>query len=279
MAIEGVVAARIGGGRQVVDLACRLVGLRRRHALAREHAAHADLAGARRAVLRAQALAQAGQQRVVRGGVQVVDLDLLRLPLAAGGATGDEGGAGAARPRRQRELGLALVASVDDGVHFDGQQAGPVGVVGELLDAVDDAGGVDVGDAARERLCLGHAQRRTERLDLAVDVGFGDVVEVDQHQLRDPAARERLDGPGADAAEADDGHARGPHARVAACAVQPLEAAEAALEIGVVGRRGYFERRHRATITSARSGVHDRRRPLPTSDRSSSTRSTWPWRP
>ena len=67
-------------------------------------------------------------------------------------------------------------------------------------------------------------------------------IEVDQHQLGDAAAGQRLDGPRADAAQTDDGHARGTHVRIAAGAVQALEAAEAALEIRVV-RRGDGGRR------------------------------------
>ena len=71
--------------------------------------------------------------------MQVVDLDLLGALLAAGRAAGDEGDVRATRPGGDGQLGLGLVAGVDDGVDLDGQQAGPVVGVDELLDAVDDA--------------------------------------------------------------------------------------------------------------------------------------------
>jgi hypothetical protein len=44
---------------------------------------------------------------------------------------------------------------------------------------------VDGQDAFAHRQHLGRAQRGAQRLDLAVDVGFGDVVEVDQGQPTD----------------------------------------------------------------------------------------------
>src|SRR5437762_10534574 len=48
------------------------------------------------------------------------------------------------------------------------------------------------------------SQRYVQRVDLAVDVRFGDVVEVDQCRLADRAARWRFCGPRADAAAAHD---------------------------------------------------------------------------
>jgi hypothetical protein len=86
---------------------------------------------------------------------------------------------------------------------------------------------VDGQDAFAHRQHLGRAQRGAQGLDLAVDVGFGDVVEVDQGQPTQPGACQRLRCPGADAADADhrDMGARGADQRTAA--VQALDAAEA----------------------------------------------------
>ena len=114
-----------------------------------------------------------------------------------------------------------------------GSSAGQLLGVDELLDRVHLAARVDVGDALAQRLHLGLAERGAQRLHLAVDVGLGHMVQVDQRQRRDAAARQRLGRPGADAAQADDGDARGAHARVAGVAVQAAQAAEAAFEVGV----------------------------------------------
>ena len=54
---------------------------------------------------------------------------------------------------------------------------------------------------SRSACDLGLADGRRDRLDLTVDVRLGDMVEVDQRQRGDAAARERLGGPRADAAE------------------------------------------------------------------------------
>jgi hypothetical protein len=54
------------------------------------------------------------------------------------------------------------------------------------------------------------------------------VVEVDEGERCDAAARERLGGPRADAADADDGDARGADPLVRGIAVEAAQAAEAA---------------------------------------------------
>ena len=72
---------------------------------------------------------------------------------------------------------------------------------------------------------------RGQRLDLAVDVRFGHVVEVDQGQRADRAARQRLDDPGTDPADADHANVRRAEALQRGLAVQPRDAAETAFEI------------------------------------------------
>jgi hypothetical protein len=69
-------------------------------------------------------------------------------------------------------------------------------------------------------------------MDLAVDVGLGHMVQVDQRQLTDTAARQRFRRPGADPANANDSHMRRAYARCARNAVEAIQPAEAALEIG-----------------------------------------------
>ena len=123
--------------------------------------------------------------------------------------------------------------------------------------AGDFAARMDVGDARRERVGLRHAQRAAQRLHLAIDVRLGDVVEVDQRQRADAAARQGLGRPRADAAEADDGDVGGANARVAAIAVQAAQAAEAPLEVGLVVAQGDDgnagrRRRHRSAASLSR---------------------------
>ena len=69
-------------------------------------------------------------------------------------------------------------------------------------------------------------------MNLSIDVRLGHMVEVDQRQRRDTASRQRLRGPGTDAADADDRDAGTRQPGVAGVAIEPPQAAEAALQVG-----------------------------------------------
>ena len=66
-----------------------------------------------------------------------------------------------------------------------------------------------------------------ERGELAVDVRHAHVVRIHDRQRADACARERLDDPGADAADADDAHMRRAQPLQRGSAVEPPDAAEA----------------------------------------------------
>ena len=69
-------------------------------------------------------------------------------------------------------------------------------------------------------------------MDLPVDVGFGDMVQVDQRQRADAAARQRLHRPRADAAQAGHGDVGILQARGRLLSIQTRKTAEAAVEVG-----------------------------------------------
>jgi hypothetical protein len=73
-----------------------------------------------------------------------------------------------------------------------------------LVDHPHQAAGVNVCDAFAQRIALVLARGAAHRLHLAVDVGLGYVVHVDQHQLGHAAACQGFHGPGPHAAQADD---------------------------------------------------------------------------
>ena len=104
----------------------------------------------------------------MRGGAEVVDIDLVSQALAARCTHGDEALPRGARMGCHGGLGLDLVAGVDDGVGARGQQAQPVVRVNEVVDAVHAAGGVDLGDALAHGFDLGLAHGGGECMDLAV---------------------------------------------------------------------------------------------------------------
>ena len=71
-------------------------------------------------------------------------------------------------------------------------------------------------------------------MNLAVDVGFGQMVWVDQGKPADGRARQCLCGPGADAADADDADMCLLKTLESRRAIEPARAAKAALEIDLV---------------------------------------------
>ena len=96
--------------------------------------------------------------------------------------------------RDQRRLGPNLVDRIDHTV-AGRQQFGRILDGNELLDRRHVATWIDAGNPLPHRLHLGLAEGRLDRMDLPVEVGFGNVVEIDQRQSADTAARQRLDRP------------------------------------------------------------------------------------
>src|SRR5690606_5287655 len=98
--------------------------------------------------------------------------------------------------------------------------------------------GIDAPDSLGHHHYLGLADGAIEGMDLAIDVGHADVVQVNQRDLADAAAGKRFRRPGADAANADDtdmGPGQGGQPTVA---IQASNAAKPVIE--VIGHGGYL---------------------------------------
>jgi len=112
-------------------------------------------------------------------------------------------------------------------------------------------------------------------MQLAIDVGFGHMVEVDQRQRPDAATGKRLRRPGSHAAQPHDAYMGGGEAPGTALAVHPCHAAEAAPEIRIffchrftrsAPDTGVFSGRHDGSATmvsgyAAGAGAHSPGRP------------------
>ena len=72
---------------------------------------------------------------------------------------------------------------------------------------------------------------------LPVDVGFGDMVKINEHELAYTAARQRLRSPRAYPANANDSDASLPDARGTDQAIESLQTDKAALQIGCLRDR------------------------------------------
>ena len=164
---------------------------------------------------------------------QVRHIDLVRQLLATGRTHADQRHAAGQGPGRQRQLGAALVAGVDQHIDRGREQAGPVVGAGKFFNRQNFAARVDVGNALPQCLNLGQSQGAAQRLHLAVDVGLGHLVKIDQHQPRHTAARQRFDRPGAHTAQADHRDPRCAHPLVTRITVQPTQAAKASFQVGI----------------------------------------------
>ena len=176
--------------------------------------------------------AKTGQQGIMAGLRQVIDVDLVCQSFAASSTHRNERGVGMVhRPRRHRHLGPYLVACVNDGIDRLRQHRRPVVTVDKFLDARDDTSGVDAGNTFTHGLHLGLSYGVVHGMHLAIDIGFGDVVQIDQCQATHATACQRLCTPRADTTDADNGHMRCAYARSRCDPEQSLHATEAAREI------------------------------------------------
>lgn len=161
---------------------------------------------ARRRVVFAQAIAKLRQQGVVSDLREVCNFQLVRQALAAGRARSNEQGCVASRPGGHGAFGADLITGVNDAVYLSALQDGrPIAWLHEFLNTMHVAGGMNAGNTLAHGLHLGLTQRGIERVNLPVDVGFGNVVQVDQRKAPNAAARQCFGCPGADAADTDDG--------------------------------------------------------------------------
>ena len=196
--------------------------------LAAEHHGQTDFLGiAGRAVMLAKAVAQLGQQRVMGGAGQVVNIDLMSEPFAAGCTHSNKKGPGAQGPGRHVGLGIDLITGINHRVYPIGQQGRPVIGVNELFNAMDLAGRVEGVDAFPHGKHLGLSNGRVQRLNLAVDVGFTHVVKVDQRQLGNAAACQCFSSPRANTTYTDHGNMRAGNAVGTSFAIQPGQAGKA----------------------------------------------------
>lgn len=70
-------------------------------------------------------------------------------------------------------------------------------------------------------------------MDLPIDVGLGNVIEIDQRHPANAATRKRLGHPGAHAANPDNAHVRGGESRQRSGTVQTRDAAKTACKIDI----------------------------------------------
>ena len=108
----------------------------------------------------------------------------------------------------------------------------------EILDLGQLTRRVDGQDSLRHGADLGFSELAVHGVHLAVHVGLGDHVQVDQRDPADRRTRQSFGSPRTDAADADHGDMGMLKARQRRRAVKALDAAEAALHV----RSGFAHR-------------------------------------
>ena len=185
---------------------------------------------ARGAMLFAQLVAQLGQQRVVGGAGQVVNVDLVGEPLAASSTHRNENASVTQGPGCHGRLGPDLITGVNHSVHASRQKRRPIVSVNKGLDTMHLAARMKGMDSVLHSQHLGLTHRGIERMNLAVDVGFADVVKINQGQTANGTARQRLGSPRANAADTNHCHMRRSNSLCARVAIQACQAGKTTIQ-------------------------------------------------
>ena len=183
----------------------------------------------RRAMLLAQPVAQLGQQGVMGGLGQIIDINQMGQPFATRCTRRDKNYSGPQGPIGHAGLGSHLITGIDDGVHAWGQQLGPIVVLDKFLNGMNLAVRVECMNAVSHGENFGLANGGVFGLYLSVDVGFANVVQVNECQLANATARQCLGRPGPHATDTDHSHMGAADTVRASLAVQASQAAKAAV--------------------------------------------------
>ena len=160
----------------------------------------------------AQGSADLMKQGVFAGEGEVCGADAGGIPAPAGCAAGDGEDVAVVELGEQECLVRGVVNGIDDGIEAWFEDAvGGLGVEKAWFD-VDGCLGMDGADALGHGIGFLSADLPVHGVELAVDVGEADFVEIDEGEVADAGAGESFDGPGADAANPDDGDVCGEEA-------------------------------------------------------------------
>ena len=102
------------------------------------------------------------------------------------------------------QFGGDVVDAVDDHLRFTAQHVGRGFRLVETVDRLDPGAGIDDAGPFGHELHLRASDRRGHRVELPIDVGDADLVEVDEGQPADPGAGKALGCIAADAAHSQD---------------------------------------------------------------------------
>ncbi|KAH0442962.1 hypothetical protein KCU90_g1484, partial [Aureobasidium melanogenum] len=218
--------------RFLVDIAHG--GFRIDQRFVRVHRAHLELRlrTTRETMLLAQLPAHFRQQRVLDGQREIVDPDARRVQLAARAAYRDQRLFLFDAPRDQRGFGAHAVDCIDHVIKTAAERRREIVRLDEVFHQPHVAERIDCRDAFGHRFDFRFSVVTVQRMDLAVSVALGDIVQIDQGQRADRTARQCLCYPRTHPADADHGDVCAFKRSERRRAVQPGNAAEAPRAVG-----------------------------------------------
>lgn len=152
----------------------------------------------------AEDFTHAAGHSAVAGGRNIVNLDLARIKLVGSTHAGDNRYPLFTAEFYQGRLGGKVVDGVQHVIGLWNKQLFGIFPGEKGLDRIDLCGGIDVAQSLRHDFDLGSANCAGKGMDLPVDVGQADVVEIDQCDMADTGPSQRFSGVAADPADAAD---------------------------------------------------------------------------
>jgi len=219
MAVQRTIAIHIAGR------------IGRRHGFSAEDAGHSDLLAITGcAMVFAQAIAQLRQQRIVGRQSEIIHIHFVRMALTASRPDRDVQSLLGSGPGRDGRFGLHLITRINHRINGLRKQPRPIVCIHELLHAVDAALRMYLRNPIAHCKNLGLADGIGKRMDLAIDVRLGHVVEVNQRDLPYPTARQGFSSPRAHPPDTHHHHMRPADTPSALYAIQPFQSAKATLQ-------------------------------------------------
>ena len=127
----------------------------------------------------AQGIAQVGQQFVVFHLAQIGHADVFGMALSTCRTRHHKRLFVAHKPSCHRRFDAHLVYGIHHKIHALGKQSGDVVFINKVFDGGDFTGRIDVKNPLLQGIDFGHAKQGCDGRQLAIDVGFGDVVQID----------------------------------------------------------------------------------------------------
>ncbi len=190
-----------------------------------------------KAVVISQVAAELMKQRIDAAVGEIRHADAAGIAPTTSAAADDSVGFPAMTFSDQQRLMLSVVDRVDDGIEACIQNAAGRFFVEKFRDDLHVALGVNRQGALGHRFGFLATYLPVHGVELTIDIGNADFIQIHEGQMTDARAGERLDSPRADTADADDGDPCFQKAIQRRLTIKPRNPAEAVVDRARIGRK------------------------------------------